>query len=64
MVLDEVRATYLRRQYRQCSIRCMQLLEAAPNMVRQHPVNFPFKDERLAVVGEQYFHDFDSESVL
>jgi hypothetical protein len=43
IVLDEVRATYLRRQYKQCSVHCIQLLEAAPNMVRQYRFIFHFK---------------------
>jgi hypothetical protein len=39
-VLDEVRATYLKGQYKQCSARCIQLLECSPDTVRQFRVTF------------------------
>jgi len=41
-VLDEVRNTYLMRQYKQCSARCLQLLQGAPDMVRQISSCFTF----------------------
>jgi hypothetical protein len=32
-VLDDVRALYLKRQYKQCSARCLQMLEEAADLV-------------------------------
>ena len=64
IVLDEVRNTYLRRQYRQCSARCLQLLQGAPDMVRRYQVTLLSIAENSRM-GEQCFQNyFRRKSVL
>ena len=48
-VLDEVRNAYLGRQYKQCSARCLQLLQGAPDMVRQYQVTLSLIAENIRV---------------